>query len=222
MRPVCVSVSSLLKFAYWWLGMHLSNILDAACSSHPVIHQLLLSTEIESSYRNSSDSHFCKVICSLRLEAFLFLIWSFLPLISIRDGHLVVCKCVGWGVYSCRKGSRLWTSRTEVDRVMRIYLQNPPCLEWGLDQMTFKGPSQPKLLWLINYDCIFYSVMGEWVVGTFQVPPQAFSLDPKERRFVISHCLCEHRFLSPTPFLLKLLAVFNWIWPKGYKTFDHI
>lgn len=89
----------------------------------------------------------------------------FLPLLSLRDGHLIVCKCVQWDVSTCRKGNRLWTSQNKVDRVMRrrIYLHNKPCLEqeFGPDDFQISSPTWITLDW---YIMIIYFIL-QWERG---------------------------------------------------------
>lgn len=68
------------------------------------------------------------------------------------------------GVYSCRKGIRLWTSQNRSGQANeKENLSSKLTLSWA-GGWTFKALSQPKWLWLIHYDSIFHPVMGKWLL----------------------------------------------------------
>lgn len=90
--------------------MHLSNILDAACNSHP---ELFISCFFLQKLSQVTETPLTWIfittlrssVASALMHFGIFCLWS------LWDGHLIVCKCVWWGVCSCREGNRFWTSK---------------------------------------------------------------------------------------------------------------
>lgn len=107
--------------------------------------------------------------------------------------------------------------RTEVDQGNeKENLSSKSTLPWVGGWTRWLSEFLPNLNYSDWYIMIVYFIL--WWESGLLVPSKlhhGFSAWIPKKRGLWYYTACEHHFLSPTPFLLKLLAVFNWIWPKG-------